>query len=84
MIWEKSQNLILTKLAHDFSQNLQSSQVKRTPQDAINDFIIRKLNPLVVVNLSSDLCIVACIISSEFARARQLWNFYQLSFPVLM
>ena len=30
--------------------DLQSSQVKRTPQDAINEFIIRKLNPLVVVD----------------------------------
>jgi len=29
---------------------LQSSQVKRTSQDAINEFIIRKLNPLVVVD----------------------------------
>ena len=29
---------------------LQSSQVKRTPQDYINEFIIRKLNPLVVVD----------------------------------
>ena len=84
MICKKSQNLILAKLAHDFLQNLQSSQVKRPPKDAINDFIIRKLNPLVVVNFSSDLCIVACLISSEFTRARQLWNFYQLSFPVLM
>ena len=43
-----------------------------SPQDAINDFIIRKLNPLVVVNFSCDLCIVACIISTEFIRARQL------------
>ena len=30
--------------------DLQSSQVKRTPQDAINEFIIRKLNTLVVVD----------------------------------
>ena len=29
---------------------LQSTQVKRTPQDYINEFIIRKLNPLVVVD----------------------------------
>ena len=29
---------------------LQSSQVKRTPQDTINEFIIRKLNALVVVD----------------------------------
>ena len=30
--------------------HLQSSQVKRTPQASINEFIIRKLNPLVVVD----------------------------------
>ena len=29
---------------------LQSWQVKCTPQDSINEFIIRKLNPLVVVD----------------------------------
>ena len=29
---------------------LQSSQVKRIPQDSINEFIIRKLNPSVVVD----------------------------------
>ena len=29
---------------------LRSTQVKRTPQDYINEFIIRKLNPLVVVD----------------------------------
>ena len=28
--------------------NLQSSQVKRTPQNSINEFIIRKLSPLAV------------------------------------
>ena len=33
-----------------FIYDLQSSQVKRTQQDAINEFIIRKLNPLVVVD----------------------------------
>ena len=27
-----------------------ADQVKRTPQDSINEFIIRKLNPLVVVD----------------------------------
>ena len=31
--------------------NLQSSQVKRSPIDAINEFIIRKLNPLLVVDV---------------------------------
>ena len=29
---------------------LQSSQVKRTPQNSINKFIIRKLSPLAVVD----------------------------------
>ena len=31
---------------------LQSGQVKRTPQDCINEFIIQRLNPLVVVDFS--------------------------------
>ena len=31
--------------------NLQSSQVKRSPQDTINEFIIRKLTPLLVVDV---------------------------------
>ena len=31
--------------------NSQSSQIKLSPQDSINEFIIRKLNPLVVVDL---------------------------------
>ena len=30
-------NLMLAKLAHDFLQNLQSSQVKRTSKDVINE-----------------------------------------------
>ena len=29
---------------------LQSNQVKRTPQEFINEFIIQKLNPLLVVD----------------------------------
>ena len=33
-----------------FFQNLQSNQVKRTPQESINEFIIQKLNPLLVVD----------------------------------
>ena len=32
------------------SWNLQSNQVKRTPQEFINEFIIQKLNPLLVVD----------------------------------
>ena len=38
------------QLIFNISKQLQSNQVKRTPQDAINEFIIQKLNPLVVVN----------------------------------
>ena len=34
-----------------FFRYLQSSQVKRTPQNSINEFIIRKLSPLAVVDL---------------------------------
>ena len=30
--------------------HLQSNQVKRTPQEFINEFIIQKLNPLLVVD----------------------------------
>ena len=29
---------------------LQSNQVKRTPQECINEFIVQKLNPLLVVD----------------------------------
>ena len=32
---------------------LQSNQVKRTPQEYINEFIIQKLNPLLVVDFRS-------------------------------
>ena len=32
------------------SSVLQSNQVKRTPQESINEFIIQKLNPLLVVD----------------------------------
>ena len=38
------------QLIFNISKQLQSNQVKHTPQDAINEFIIQKLNPLVVVN----------------------------------
>ena len=38
------------QLIFNILKQLQSHQVKRTPQDAINEFIIQKLNPLVVVN----------------------------------
>ena len=47
--------------------NLQSSQVKHTRQDSINEFIIGKLNPLVVADfLKIHLCILAGITSHEF------------------
>ena len=32
------------------SSVLQSNQVKRTPQEFINEFIIQKLNPLLLVD----------------------------------
>ena len=32
------------------NKGLQSNQVKRTPQESINEFIIQKLNPLLVVD----------------------------------
>ena len=59
---------------------LQSTQVKRTPQDYINEFIIRKLNPLVVV----DFRFISAFLHAWWAvssHARQLRNFNQLSFP---
>ena len=37
-------------MLHSSSTALQLSQVKRTPQDYVNEFIIRKLNLLVVVD----------------------------------
>ena len=63
-----------------FSLPLQSNQVKRTPQDTINEFIIRRLNPLVVV----DCRFVYTFLHVQWAvnsHAIQLRNFYQLSFP---
>ena len=38
------------QLIFNILKQLQSNQVKRTPQDTINEFIIQKLNPLVAVN----------------------------------
>ena len=35
---------------HYDNKGLQSSQVKCTPQDSIIEFIVQKLNPLVVVD----------------------------------
>ena len=64
--------------------DLQSSQVKRTPppspQDSLNEFITRKLNPLVVV----DFRFIGAFLHVWWAvnsHARQLRNFYQLSSP---
>ena len=59
---------------------LQSNQVKRTPQEAINEFIIQKLNPLLVV----DFRLISAFLHVKWAvnsHARQLWNFHQLLFP---
>ena len=51
---------------------LQSSYftVKRTLQDSINEFVIRKLNPLVLLisDPSQSVCILACVMSSEITR----------------
>ena len=44
--WCKSYENIAGKFPH----KLQSNQVKCTPQEAINEFIIQKLNPLLVVD----------------------------------
>ena len=48
---------------------LQSNQVKRTPKESTNEFIIRKSNPFPVVDfrLISAL-VLACIMSREFTR----------------
>ena len=52
---------------HYDNNALQSSQVKCTPQDSTIEFILQKLNPLVVVDSDSSLysCNV-CVISLEF------------------
>ena len=48
----------------------QSSQLKRTPQDSVNEFIIRKLNPLIGSSrFQIHLCILAyAIVVREFPR----------------
>ena len=53
--------------------NLQSSQVKRSPIDAINEFIIRKLNPLLVVDVRfiseiSTISVFLNLSSKQFCR----------------
>ena len=45
--WPSDSNLSQTLKKAKY---LQSNQVKRPPQEAINEFIIQKLNPLVVVD----------------------------------
>ena len=37
-------------LSHSLELDLQSNQVKRSPQKSINEFIIQMLNPLLVVD----------------------------------
>ena len=54
-MWEKTCNAQGTDSRlyiryKDTHYTLQSSQVKRTHQESINAFIIRKLNPLLVVD----------------------------------
>ena len=66
--------------APELAPNLQSSQVKRTPQDPTDEFIIRTLNPLVVV----DFRLISAFLHAKLAvnsHARLSRNFYQLSFP---
>ena len=53
------------------------------PQDYINEFIIRKLNPLVVVDfrfMSIHFCILACVMSREFTR-ESVAKFLPAKFP---
>ena len=56
---------------------LQSSQVNRTPQDPIDEFIIRKLNLLVVVDFRF---ISAFVMSCEFTR-NSVTKFLPAQFP---
>ena len=56
---------------------LQSSQVNRTPQDPIDEFIIRKLNLLVVVDFRF---ISAFVMSREFPR-NSVTKFLPAQFP---
>ena len=64
-----------------FNLNLQSSQVKRTPQNSINEFIIRKLSLLAVVDFRfNHLYIIACVMSREFTRD-SVTKFLPAQFP---
>ena len=60
----------------DITLVLQSSQVKSTPARAINEFIIQKLNPLVVV----DFRFIPAFLDAQWvvnSHVKQLWNFQQ-------
>ena len=63
--------IITTQLNH-FSLEiiLQSNQVKRTPQDSINELIIWKMNPLVVPVTGVNS---ACVMSSEYFTRTSLY-----------
>ena len=50
----------------------QSRQVKRTPQDSINELIIWKVNP-VVVPVTIQIGIPACVIRSEYFTKTSLY-----------
>ena len=71
----KSMARVFTSLHQDWHLKnksllqLQSSQVKHTPQDAINEFIIQKYESLGShgsCRCQIHLCILACVTSSEF------------------
>ena len=73
----KSMARVFTSLHQDWHLKsksllqLQSSQVKHTPQDAINEFIIQKyesVGSLGSCRCQIHLCILACVTSSEFTR----------------
>ena len=56
------------------------AKVKHTPQDSRNEFIIRRWNTLLVV----DFRFISVYLQAHWAvnsHARQLWKFFQLSFP---
>ena len=48
--WVAAAHPTLNLFAAGMLMELQSSQVKHTPQDSIKEFIVRNLNPLVVVD----------------------------------
>ena len=48
--FKMARKLSRQKFHNELACVLQSNQVKRTPQESINEFIIQKLNPLLVVD----------------------------------